>query len=375
MNTVTLIPTPKGLLSATIVGTVNIGNGGLTPSQQEKLDGIEVGATKNESDDWYAARINREVGLLSVPEITYEGTQITVGPATAFLLNSSAFTPNVGLGDPVELPETVLDIPVEQVPYYVVAYQPSVGEAVYVLETNKDLTARPNRAYVATVIRTGEVFHIALSDPTGLALAEKLERLVIARDGFKPLSGLGVSASDLVVTVDGGSAYFGATVKELEAAVSDVDGISFFTNNEGTYEFSSQSLANNFQYNGPDGLVELGNNCFNVNWFWRGVESQKHTYSLLSTQQFHSLSEAQNSLPPTPPQYVTEHAVFLGGIVYLNGTTEAAGYISPAVNGGGVAVSLHDNLGGIQGGLPDEKYHLSEDEYNYLRAWMAANPL
>jgi hypothetical protein len=151
MNTVTLIPTPKGPLSATIIGSVNIGNGGLTPSQQDKLDGIEVAATKNESDEWYADRINREVGLLSVPEITYEGTQITVGHATAFLLNSSEFAQNAGLGNPVELPETVLDVPIEEVPYYVVAYQPSVGEAVYALETNKDLIARPNRAFVATV--------------------------------------------------------------------------------------------------------------------------------------------------------------------------------------------------------------------------------
>lgn len=372
MNTVTIIPTPKGSLSATIIGAVNIGNGGLTPSQQEKLDGIEIGATKNESDEWYAARINREVGLLSVPEITYDGTQITVGQATAFLLNSEEFSRNAGLGAPVELPEAVLDVPVEQVPYYVVAYQPSVGEAVYVLETNKDLLARPNRAYVATVIRTGSVFHIVMSDPTGLALAEKLEHLVIARDGFKPLSGLGISANNLVVTVAGGTAYFGATVKELETTVSDVDGISFFTSNAGTYEFSSQSLANNSQYNSPTGLVALDTNHFNVNWFWRGVEDQKHTYSLLSTQQFQSLAEAQNALPPNPPQYVTEHAVFLGGIVYLNGATEAAGYINPT---GGAPVSLHNNLGGAQGGLPDEKYHLSEDEYNYLRAWMAINPL
>ena len=375
MNTVTLIPTPKGPLSATIIGSVNIGNGGLTPSQQDKLDGIEVAATKNESDEWYAARINREVGLLSVPEITYDGTQITVGQATAFLLNASEFAQNAGLGNPVELPETVLDIPIEEVPYYVVAYQPSVGEAVYALETNKDLITRPNRAFVATVLRTGSVFHIVMSDPTGLALAEKLERLVIARDGFKPLSGLGISANDLVVTVAEGSAYFGATVKDLETTVSDVDGISFFTNNAGAYEFSSQPLANNSQYNDPTGLVALDTNHFNVNWFWRGVEDQKHTYSLLSTQQFQSMAEAQNSLPPTPPQYVTEHAVFLGGIVYLNGATEAAGYINPTVNGGGVAVSLHNNLGGTQGGLPDEKYHLSEDEYNYLRAWMAINPL
>ena len=135
--------------------------------------------------------INREVGLLSVPEITYDGTQITVGQATAFLLNSSEFAERrelgQGPGNPV-IACTVLDVPIEEVPYYVVAYQPSVGEAVYALETNKELIARPNRAFVATVIRTGSVFHIVMSDPTGLALAEKLERLVITRDGFKPLT-------------------------------------------------------------------------------------------------------------------------------------------------------------------------------------------
>ena len=92
MNTVTIIPTPTGTLAVTIVGVVNIGNGGLTPSQQHKLDGIQAEATKNSTDEFLLERDNH----------TGEQAQDTVTGLPESLdskLNSTTESPAVGWRD------------------------------------------------------------------------------------------------------------------------------------------------------------------------------------------------------------------------------------------------------------------------------------
>lgn len=57
MSTTTIIPTQSGTLSVNLVGSVSVG-GGLTPSQQNKLDGIQPEATKNSTDAVLLDRAN-----------------------------------------------------------------------------------------------------------------------------------------------------------------------------------------------------------------------------------------------------------------------------------------------------------------------------
>lgn len=105
----------------------------------------------------------------------------------------------------------------------------------------------------------------------GSGLPEKTEQLSIQRDGFGVVSGLGLSADDTtrVITLGSGSAFYGSSINELTACISNIDNIRFYTWNGTSYDFSLTTLGNNTQYNGPTSLLTMNNNRYNVNWIWR----------------------------------------------------------------------------------------------------------
>jgi hypothetical protein len=316
--------------------------------------------TSNEMDD-NLENLNEDIielketqsystGLLTQPEITYSGSTLTVGPAEAWIDN--AF---------VTLPSTDFEVADDAVTRFLIATASS-----YILSTDRPLT---EQVLVAVVIRRAPLYHIFQSNATGLALPEKIEKLLIARDGFRRVAGLGLSADLLDVTAGEGMASYGATMKHLVSVVASVNNLRFYTWDGSTYTYSATSAANNTQYNGASGLVALGNNRFNVNWFWRGVENELHLYSVLSRAEYNSIAAATASKPPIPPQLVSDHAVFIGGIVYLrNNTTPQAIIPAEATLIGGLPISAHNDLGGLQGGAVGDYQHLTSSQVNTFAA-------
>jgi hypothetical protein len=311
---------------------------------------------------------SRYIGLVTKPTITDNGVDtITIGSAIAFLCNCEIFDENTR-GNNMTLAETSLTLAINNQVYYVIAKR--VGEtATYELITDRLLLAKPNKTLVAVAIRTGTTFHISEMNSLGSGLPEKTQQLSIQKDGFGIVSGLGVSANTRVITVDSGLAFYGSTVKDLTACVSDIDNIRFYTWNGSTYTFSTTTLANNTQYNGATALANLTGNKFNVNWLWRGVETQKHIYSTLSRDQYNSVAEAVASPVPAPPDIVLAHAVFVGGIVYRNGENAAQAYIVPKKETGTQLANIHNNLGGLNEG--DFKHLTLAEKDSAIFAWVS----
>jgi len=306
------------------------------------------------------ANRSRYIGMTDKPTITDDGVDtITIGAGQAYLCDCEAFD-ETSYGNLLDIAGASFALATDAQVYYVVAQR--TGEtAAYALITSRDDVAKPNKALVAIAIRTGTVFHIFEGNTLGVGLPEKIERLLEQRDGFRKVTGIGLSADNSrVVTVASGIVSYGAHTKDLTAAVSNVDSIRFYTWNGTAYTFSLTTLANHTQFNGASGLQTMSNaNRFNVNWYWRGAESQKHIYSILSRAEFASIAEALASKPAAPPDIVTAHAVFVGGIVYQRDNATPAGYITPEQAQGTVTVQLHNDLGGLQGGAAGDYQHLT----------------
>jgi hypothetical protein len=314
------------------------------------------------------ANRSRYIGMTDKPTITDDGVDtITISAGQAYLCDCVTFD-ETSYGKLMDIAGASFALATDAQVYYVVAQR--TGEtAAYVLITSRDDVAKPNKALVAIAIRTGTVFHIFEGNTLGVGLPEKIERLLEQRDGFRKVTGIGLSADNSrVVTVASGIVSYGAHTKDLTAAVSNVDSIRFYTWNGTAYVFSSTTLANHTQFNGAAGLQTMGNNRFNVNWFWRGAESQNHIYSILSRSEFSSLAEALASKPAAPPDIVTAHAVFVGGIVYQRDNATPAGYITPEQAQGTVTVQLHNDLGGLQGGAAGDYQHLTASQVSTFAA-------
>lgn len=312
--------------------------------------------------------LNQDIGMVEKPTLTYidGNNQITVGEGIAFLCKFAEFNQNVK-GRRVIVPERTFTITDQLVTHYLIAYRAENGDVSYEMTLNRDLLAHPNITTVAVVLLTGTTWHVAEFEALANGLPEKLDHLLILRDGFRKVSGLGMSDGGLVLYIEEGYAHYGASIKELSECDSVTDGIRFYTGNNHT--FSLTNYLNNTQYDNGTSLVNLTNGRYNVNWIWRGVETQKHIYSVLSRSQFNSLSEALAAPYIPPPSYVADHAVFLGGVICQQGNPNAVAYIDYTRSNGTIVNSVpHNDLGGLQGGEANERYHLTYAEYQAVLA-------
>jgi hypothetical protein len=133
-------------------------------------------------------------------------------------------------------------------------------------------------------------------------------------------------------------------------------------------------LLDNAHYMDPigTGLVPLTAGYWNINWIYRGVEAETHTYRVLDTAQYQSSALAQTASPPNSlPALITSHAILVGRVIVQQGQT--TGYVIEdsltTKFSSGANVTNHNILGGIQGGTTNQYYHLTSAQ-NTLVAGM-----
>ena len=343
----------------------------LTAAQKSDLIALLARTLADSSDvDDLREATNKAIGLVTKPTIADNGVDsLILGPCKVFLCECVAFD-DTTFGDVLEVAGATLALPVNGTAYYVYALRTG-DTAAYGVTTDPLVVAVPNATLVAGAIRTGTVFHIAPMDALSSGLANKLNQMIIARDGFSILSGLGLSANELDITLDAGKANYGATVIDLTLCNSVIDGIRAYEFTGSGFAFALETLANNTQYNGPTGYVTLNNNRYNVNWIWRGFELQKHLYRVISRDQYSSIAAATASPIPAVPPIITDHGIFVGGIVYEKDNPVPVAFIAPRRSGQTAGmVSLHNDLGGLNAG---DFRHLTAAEYATLQ--QATNPL
>lgn len=336
--------------------------GGLTPTQLEKFNGIETGATKNQTDEWFLERMNRDVGMLTLPEIGVTGTTVSVGEALANLCIDAEFTLG-GQASAIEVPAAVLELPQTEQVFYIVAVREDAETVEYrVSETMPSLVCS-NKATVARVLahQNGSVSLLLLAN-RAVGLAPRLERLLVQKQGLDVLSGLSLSGAGRTITVASGLVHYGVSQFAVPAASGQY---ALFINGEPEIN----DLIENWNYQGETGLVEMNNHRYVVTWVW--VEAGSNQIYATLSDQYRTAAEAQDAKPtPLPAQFV-EQSVFLGGIIFKKGEGEPTGYIGRHINGVRSLLTSHNNLADVGG---TGNLHVDQGTLNYLAALMQLHP-
>lgn len=149
------------------------------------------------------------------------------------------------------------------------------------------------------------ILHTMHWDELANWLPNKILERFVKTDRFKRERGLilGVGANRKI-TISEGVVYYGVTPITLNASDSSVNITRLYYPVSGTYTSELITQYNNTQYNNGTNLVTLASNRYAVNWVYKGVEAENHTYVLLGTGNYR-LDEAQLAQPPATPFPIT----------------------------------------------------------------------
>ncbi len=220
------------------------------------------------------------------------------------------------------------------------------------------------------IYRAGDHIHVLDFGNQGAGLPNKLNNRVIMTQRFARESGfmIGLSGNTGVVTLSSGISWNGTNRQELVAVNSAED--IFFKNfhSGGTWVYStSASTINNTYYDNGTDLVLADAGKYLVNWYFRGQEVNDHIYEVFGSDQYDTLLDAEGSSEPQLPELITSHAFLTGRIIVQQGqfsgvTQTAFGTVFQSYG----AVSVHNDLVGIQGGSNNQYYHLTSEQYTHL---------
>jgi len=116
---------------------------------------------------------------------------------------------------------------------------------------------------------------------------------------------------------------------------------------------------------GSGALATVGNNKYGCFWVYKHIEDD-HVYVLYGRDSY-TLAEAETASEPTRPDHLAYFGLLIGKII----APKAGGSFTEVqmvtdIFFSGVATADHNNLGGLQGGVLGEYYHLTSAELTKL---------
>lgn len=317
------------------------------------------------NDLWPIVPLSRGVSVL--PTITYTSPNITISGGEYCIYNTIDFSGklfHVG-----SVPQATFEITNEDIVYYLYVLNTN-GVGSFGVTTNPDLLLDGRYVSIARIIRTGTFFHTFLYDTLCLGYNSKLQTVMEQVFGFQKMSGLGISVTGTRnLVVDAGKVAYGAIINNVATINSATGDNLIFVYKDGTGQWQTSSITqlNNTQYQTPTGLASLTSINQAVNWVWRGIEEQKHVYILLGEGNYNE-TQALESSPPTPPTWVTDHAILIGRVLFVRGSDTPSHEQNIESVGYGVAGAFaHDDTSN-KSGIGPEYYHLSNAQYEGLTA-------
>ena len=264
-------------------------------------------------------------GVTVLPSFTDHGDgTVTIGNFSANLYPSTDFT-----GVPTLYPITggtftMADASVtpSAVNYLVANY--NGGSPILENITNVALITESNIVPVYTVFRTGPALHFLDWDRLGLGLANKLNQRLVKTERFTPEPG-GLTLSEVatrIISVTNGKVWYGGNSITVNSSLSNVNSCYLYYHSAGAWTASAITQYDNLNYDNGTNVVAVGPGKYVVNWVYRGVETQNHTYVLLGNGAY-NLVQAQASLVPPAPPIVTGHAILVGRIIVKSGDATA----------------------------------------------------
>jgi len=133
----------------------------------------------------------------------------------------------------------------------------------------------------------------------------------------------------------------------------------------GAWTSATITQYNNSQYDNGTNLVSLGVGRYAVNWVYRNIVTSEIDIVLGNGN--YTLSQAEASQRPPRPSVLDAFYVLCGRIISQNGATAATVIESVSnVSFNQAAVSVHNDLSGLQGGTTGEYYHMTSAQHTAL---------
>lgn len=182
------------------------------------------------------------------------------------------------------------------------------------------------------------------------------------------LGGIIADEGLLDFSITEGAWYCGTT--RFTTAAWDCSGADTFTywyrdGGGGWTTVGAQADINNLNYDdGVPPLGALGVGRFGVHWVYLAHDGSVHVqYGQGNYRHF----EAESALVPAGPDFFVENCILVGKIVVGQADPTFTDVLSAfEVVFIGAAASLHNDLGGLQGGQADQYYHLNAVEHPYV---------
>jgi len=189
---------------------------------------------------------------------------------------------------------------------------------------------------------------------------ERASGLVVADEGNRNFS------------VTAGVVYAGWNRRELSAV--DTSGTGTYTlyyrdSPSGWKTETDKTQIDVTHYDDGDGITDtLTPNRYGVHWVY--IDHDSHAFVQLG-QGDYKLAEAQVAQPPDAPAFLDDFAILVAKIIIKQGTDAFVEIESafPFVFIPSVVIN-HNDLGSLQGGSADERYHLALSPYTELIEWL-----
>lgn len=308
-------------------------------------------------------------GVRQSPSYTISGSTIDVGEGTYALYPDSSgssliqfFTISGGI---FELQDSITT-------YIYCYYDSSSGSAIVSATTDRNLvtdTNLTNAIPIFTCYNYQGIINVINWQDQGLALAEKELLRFIDTDRFHRTSGLQVGEyGTMNVSITSGSLYYGANQMAIRdfASASPLNYMYLISRDiSGVWSGSLVTQYNNNNYQSSTGLSVLTNSQrYAVNWIYRIVSDNKRFVGIVLGTGDYKLDEALASMPPPSlPNVIMTQGILCARIIVQKGASIAT-EIDSAFDIGFSPTSLdHNSLFNLQGGITDEYYHLTAQQY------------
>lgn len=309
-------------------------------------------------------------GIIVVPTITYDSPNVEIAADGMYSVYANASYQGGTI--PIQPATDTFELTTEGTTYYIYA-EYTVGGGELKITTDRADIHSALCAPICRVIRTGTTFHTTYYGTVGFGQIERLNEMVEEVIGYRVASGLTMSVTGTRnIAITEGQVWLGAARSVLDAIDTSVGGTIIHLRWDGAaWVVSTDAQLNNTQYQTSGGVSTLTSNRYAINWIWRGIESQPHIYCLLGSGDYKE-EEALDSGPPTPPTWVTDHAVLLGRIMFVKSSNTVA-YLQTVNELGYVFTGAvrHNDTTDKQGGTAGEYYHFTAAEHSALLALIA----
>jgi hypothetical protein len=301
-------------------------------------------------------------GVVELPTFTDNGDgTVTIGSGRYALYDNTNY---IGDATVYTIEGATLSLTDNSANYILADYNSGLPVLTVVTSVPPANTTDSNRVPVFSLYRSGNDVHYFDWDHLSRGLAEKINQRLRRTDRFRIDNGLGLTETPTrVINIGSGQVWAGANLISLDSIDSTSPEVHFYYHTAGVWTRGNLSQYNNTQYDNGTNLVTLGNGKYAVNWIYRSVQQEGALYVTLGNGNY-TLLEAQASKEPSKPVEIATQSVLVGRIIVLKDAATATQIDRVVdVTFGASSVVAHNDLSGIQGGAPDEYYHLTAAQY------------